>query len=448
MTLSTTAARVSHAANGASTTFPFAFKIWAPANLKVYLRNNATLADALQTLNADYTIDIVTYPATGNVVFANAPAVGQTIVIVRDMPLTQDLDLIASGTFAAENVEHQLDKLAAEIQTLRELIARTPRLPVGTTLADPTLPEPRAAVANQLLAVNATGDGFDLKQPVDLSLQTVSSFIGTLLDDADAATARATLGVGGAIDLNLLTTDATGGAHNDLVAFVDASESNASNKVRVDNFLSTAIAAATDTTPALPADYEIVARKLADGTLHKPLLSELGIGKQTLWVPAGAMIPRATNGPAPGSTETATNKVMIKTLDFDAATWEFAQVSVQMPKGWNEGTLSAVFVWSHGSAASNFNVVWAIQGRAYSDNDPLDAVFGTGVQVTDSGGTADQLYRSAETAAFTLAGPPAEHDVATFQIMRAAGDAADTLTVDARLHGVALYFTTNANTDN
>lgn len=448
MTLSTTAARVSLAANGATSTFPFAFKIWAPSNLKVYVRNNATLADTLQTLNADYTIDIVTYPATGNVTFAHAPAAGQTVVIVRDMPLTQDLDLIASGTFAAENVEHQLDKLTAEIQTLRELIARTPRLPVGTSLNDPALPEPRSAVANQLLAINATGDGFDLKQPVNLSLQTVSSFIGTLLDDADAATARATLGVGGAIDLNLLTTDATGGALNDFVAFVDASESNASNKVRVDNFLSTAITAATDTTPALPADYEIVARKLADGTLHKPLLSELGIGKQTIWIPAPAMTPRATNGPAAGSIETATNKVMIKTLDFDAATWEFAQVSVQMPKGWNEGTLSAVFVWSHGSTASNFNVVWAIQGRAFSDNDPLDAVFGTGVLVTDSGGTADQLYRSSETAAFTLAGPPAEHDVAIFQIMRAATDAADTLAIDARLHGIALFLTTNANTDN
>jgi hypothetical protein len=192
MTLSTTAARVSHAGNNATTTFPFAFKIWAPANLTVYLRNNATLADALQTLNADYTIDIVTYPATGNVVFANAPPAGHTVVIVRDMALTQDLDLIASGTFAAENVEHQLDKLTAQIQTLRELLARTPRLAPGTALADPALPEPRSAVANQLLAVNATGDGFDLKVPVDLSLQTVSSFIGTLLDDADAAAARTT----------------------------------------------------------------------------------------------------------------------------------------------------------------------------------------------------------------------------------------------------------------
>ena len=72
------------------------------------------------------------------------------------------------------------------------------------------------------------------------------------------------------------------GAHNDLIAFVDASEANASNKVRVDNLLATAIAASADTTPALPADYELMARKLSDGSLHTPLLSEIGIGKHTI----------------------------------------------------------------------------------------------------------------------------------------------------------------------
>jgi hypothetical protein len=448
MTLSTTASRVAYAANGATTAFNFDFKIWAAANLKVYLRSNTTLVDTLQTLNSDYTLNIASYPATGTVVFTTAPPAGRTVVIVRDMPLTQDLDLIASGTFAAENIEQQLDKLAAEIQTLRELIARTPQLPVGTALTDPTLPEPRAGVANQLLGMNAAGDGYDLKVPANLALQTVSSFIGTLLDDPDAATARATLGVGSTVDLNLLPTDSTGGAHADFVAFVDASESNASNKVRVDNLLSTAIVNSTDTTPALPTDYELLARKVSDGTLHRPLLSEIGIGKQTIWVPAVAMIPRLSEGATPGGAETSPNKVMIKTLDFDPSVWQYSQFSVQMPKGWNDGVFSAVFVWSHAATAANFAVVWGIQGRAYSDGDPLDAIFGATVTATDTGGTTDHLYRSPETAPVTVAGPPIEGDVVVFQIQRAGGNAADTLAINARLHGVALFYTTNSNTDN
>lgn len=448
MTLSTTSSRVSYSGNGSTTIFAFAFKIWAAANLKVYLRDNATLTDTLQALGGDYAVDVAPYPNTGNVVFAVAPASGNTVVIVRDMPLTQDLDLIASGAFAAENVEVQLDKLAAEIQTLRELIARTPRFNVGTSLNDVALPEPRAAVGNQILGVTAAGDGFELKAPVDLSLQTVSSFIGTLLDDADAATARTTLGIGDSIDLNLLTTDNTGGAHSDFVPFVDSSESNASNKVPVPNFFSVAITGSSDTTPTDPAAYEAMARRLSDGTLHKVLLSEFGLGKHTVWIPAGSMTARTTSGAASGTVETTTNKMMIRTLDFDATTAEYAQFHVQMPKGWNEGTVSAVFVWSHASTATNFGVVWGIQAVAFSDDDALDAAFGTAQTVTDTGGTTNDLYRSAETGAVTIAGTPAVNDVVVFQVYRDATNGADTMAIDARLHGIALFYTTSTNTDN
>jgi hypothetical protein len=448
MTLSTTSSRVSYAANGATTTFAFGFRIWAAANLKVYLRNNTTLADTLQTLGSDYSVDVVSYPNTGNVVFAVAPSSGQTIVIVRDMPLTQDLDLIASGSFAAENVEIQLDKLAAEIQTLRELIGRSPRFNVGTALSDVPLPEPRVAVGNQILGVTAAGDGFELKAPVDLSLQTVSSFIGTLLDDADAATARATLGIGSAVDLNLLTTDSSGGATNDLCAFVDADESNASNKVTFqsliynlwNNF-------GQDSAPDHAADY-VVTRDVSAVSPKKVLVGHLGIGKQTVWIPAGSMTARTTSGAVSGTVETTTNKVMIRTLDFDAAAAEYAQFHVQMPKGWNEGTVSAVFVWSHAATATNFGVVWGIQAVALSDDDALDAAFGAAQTVTDTGGTTNDLYRSTESAAVTIGGTPAENDVVVFQVYRDATSGSDTLAIDARLHGVVLFYTTNANTDN
>ncbi len=448
MTLSTTSSRVSHAANGATTTFGFAFKIWAATDLKVYLRNNATLADTLQSLGGDYSVNVAPYPNSGNVVFGAAPASGQTVVILRDMPLTQDLDLVPSGAFAAENIETQLDKLAAGIQTLRELIGRTPRFAVGTVFVDAPLPEPHAAAANHILGVTAAGDAFELKVPVDLSLQAVSPFIGTLLDDDDAETARATLGIGGSIDLNALTTDSSGGATNDLCPFVDADESNAGNKVTFQSLIYNLWNNFTqDTAPDHAADY-IVTRDASATAPKKVLAGHIGIGKHTVWIPAGAMTSRTTNGPAAGTVETTTNKVMIRTLDFDAATIEYAQFQIQMPKGWNEGAVSAVFVWSHAATATNFGVVWGIHAVALSDDDALDAAFGSGLTVTDAGGTTNDLYRSAETGAVVIAGTPAENDVVVFQVYRDATNGADTMTIDARLHGVALFYTTNANTDN
>lgn len=447
MTLNSISSRIAYAGNGSTQSFPVPFKIWAPSDLKIYRREAASQTDIAQALTTDFTLDIAAYPGTGNVVFTVAPPAGATIVILRDMALTQELDLQASGAFAAENMEVQLDKLTAEIQTLRELLARTPRLPVGSPLSELALPEPRPSNANQLLGITSTGDAYELKAAVSLPLQTVSSFVATLLDDPDAATARATLGIGSAIDLSLLTTDATGGAHADFVAFVDTSEAGASNKVPVPNFFSVAIAGATDTTPADQTTYEVMARKTSDGTLHRMALAEFGIGKHTIWLPASAMLARTTGGAASGTLELATNKVMLRTLDFDATLVEYAQVSVQMPKGWNEGTLSAIFVWSHAAAVSNFNVVWAIRGVAVSDDDALDASFGSTAQITDTGGTASDLYRSPETGPLTLAGTPSETDVAILEIFRLATDAADTLAIDARLHGVALFYATNANTD-
>jgi len=168
-------------------------------------------------------------------------------------------------------------------------------------------------------------------------------------------------------------------------------------------------------------------------------------GRQTIWVPAGAMLPRTTNGAAAGSAETTTNKVMIKTLDFDQSTAEYAQFSVGMPKSWDRSTVAAQFCWSNASGSGD--VVWAIQAVAISDDDTLDAAFGTAQSVTDSVTVAGDLMQSAETSAVTVAGSPAALDLVTFQVYRDAASGNDSYAGDARLHGVRLYFSTNVKND-
>jgi hypothetical protein len=145
-----------------------------------------------------------------------------------------------------------------------------------------------------------------------------------------------------------------------------------------------------------------------DFILLNPLASaSAGVGQQTIWVPASAMYGRTTNGAAAGVVETSTNKVMIRTLDFDTATQEFAQFAIQMPKGWDEGTIVAQFVWSHAATTTNFGVVFGIEAAAFANDDGLDALaFGTAQTATDTGGTTNDLYISPETNAMTVAGSP------------------------------------------
>ncbi|MGE0629650.1 MAG: hypothetical protein AB7O43_17715 [Hyphomicrobiaceae bacterium] len=176
-------------------------------------------------------------------------------------------------------------------------------------------------------------------------------------------------------------------------------------------------------------------------------VAESLVGRRAIWVPATAMVPRTTNGAAFGSVETSTNKVMIDTLDFDPSTTEYAQFEITMPESWDLGTVTFAPVWSHPSTTTNFGVVFGLAGVAVGNGDALEAAFGTAQTSTDTGGTTDTLYRGPESSAVTIAGTPAAGDTVKFQVNRTVSDGSDDMAVDARLHGVMLFITTNGLTD-
>jgi len=165
---------------------------------------------------------------------------------------------------------------------------------------------------------------------------------------------------------------------------------------------------------------------------------------RSFFVPAAAIRPSSTGGCAAlALVATAANQPDISSLDFDATTAEYAQFWIRMPKSWNEGTITASFIWSHAATTTNFGVKWGIQAVAVSDGDSMAAAYGTAQEVADTGGTTNTLYVSAKTSAITIAGTPAAEDFVAFRVYRLPTDAADTMAVDARLMGVNIYFTTD-----
>ena len=174
-------------------------------------------------------------------------------------------------------------------------------------------------------------------------------------------------------------------------------------------------------------------------------LAARGQGTETIWVPANAMIARTTNGAASGTTESTTNKVMSKTLDFDTTTQEFAQFTVRFPKSWNNGTVTFAPYWT--AASGSGGVVFGLAGVALSNDDAIDTAYGTAQTSTDTLITALDVHVGPTSAAITIAGTPATADWVSFQINRTVSDGSDTLGVDALLMGVALFFTTNAVDD-
>jgi hypothetical protein len=186
---------------------------------------------------------------------------------------------------------------------------------------------------------------------------------------------------------------------------------------------------------------------IADAAAGRTILASAAeASTQTIYIPAGAMKADPTAGPSIGTVELA-NGPNITTLDFATGADEFAQFAIRMPKGWNEGTVTFVPSWSHAATITNFGVAWFLQAVAISNDDTLDAAFGTAVGSVDTGGTTNDLYIGPASSAITIAGTPAAEDLVQFQIYRDIDDAGDTLGVDARLHGITVYYTTTSLSD-
>jgi hypothetical protein len=170
-------------------------------------------------------------------------------------------------------------------------------------------------------------------------------------------------------------------------------------------------------------------------------------GKETIWIPASAMIAAATSGAASASLDSGSEDVNYKTLDFDASADEYAHFNVAMPTSWDEGTVTFQAYWSS-TATDTDGVAWGLQGVALSDNEAINAAYGTAVVVTDDAqSAAGELYVTSESAAVTIAGTPAAGDLCFFRVFRDVSDANDDMTEDARLIGVKLFITTNATND-
>ena len=168
-------------------------------------------------------------------------------------------------------------------------------------------------------------------------------------------------------------------------------------------------------------------------------------GKESIWVPAVAMYPNTTAGAEAAQVELS-NGPEIKTLDFEKDSDENAQFAVAFPKSWNAGTVTFQAFFT-ATSTNTGTVSWDLAAVALADNGDLNTAFGTAVAPTAKAhsGTSNDLDVTAESGAVTIAGSPGDDEYVFFQITRDVSD--DTLTADARLLGIKLFFTTDAAND-
>lgn len=157
MTVQNTITKNIYIGNGSTTSFPFTFPCPKADYIKVFVRKNNLIA---QTDN--FTVDMdkatVTYPKSGTPL-----AAGENLVILRELPLEQPLNLVNQGPFFAEDIEATLDEEVMMIQQLREELSRSLTVPVdidGETYFNTSIP----IEAGKSFRVKNDGTGFEVTE--------------------------------------------------------------------------------------------------------------------------------------------------------------------------------------------------------------------------------------------------------------------------------------------
>lgn len=157
MTISTNKVKMALAdGNDSDTEFTFDFVIFAASELLVYLVDETTGVETLQTITTHYTVSTGPWLTGGTVTFVTAPTSDEQVLIKRSLPLTQLIDYIRGSEFPEEDHETALDRLVMIAQQIQEQLDRAILLSVASTLSGITLPAP---VANNFISWNAAADG-------------------------------------------------------------------------------------------------------------------------------------------------------------------------------------------------------------------------------------------------------------------------------------------------
>lgn len=198
MSLSTTIDRVTYAGDNTTTSFSFGYKFYNDSDLIVIIKTNSTGAETVKTLTTHYTISGTKtdgiYLSGANIVFGTAPLSSQTVIIYRDIPVTQEFELTENGKIPADNLEKQLDKITAFVQRTKNKLNRSVSLPEGYTGSFdtqlPPIPE-----ANKAIVFNSAGNGFSVGPSISQisNAQSYATAAETAKDLAQAAQVAAEL---------------------------------------------------------------------------------------------------------------------------------------------------------------------------------------------------------------------------------------------------------------
>ena len=207
MTISSNIPRVPFACNGVTTDFPFPYPVFNLDDLTVIETVTLTGVETPKVTPTDWIAPETpeadgSYPLGVTLRFLVAPPSTVGLTIINDPDATQPVDLTDNGALPVDSqVERPLDRVTLIIQRVLDKINRTLRQPEGDAVQIGLLPA-KVLRVSKYAGYDGNGDPVSLDAPTGTSITT--AFSQTLLDDATAAAARATLEAAAQADLDIV----------------------------------------------------------------------------------------------------------------------------------------------------------------------------------------------------------------------------------------------------
>ncbi len=140
-----------YAGDDLNKTFSYHFRIDDKSHIDV-VKIQVDGSESLLALDGEYQVTGVGNRAGGTVVLTQALASGESLVILRDQPLRQEMDLENQGPFFAEEVERAFDHSVMRDQELAERLGRAVTVAVGDNTDPRDYLAQMQALLNQALA--------------------------------------------------------------------------------------------------------------------------------------------------------------------------------------------------------------------------------------------------------------------------------------------------------